>query len=68
MMSGVVACPEQVEMLARVLDAYCSHAGIVGRVEREDIATIILAHYQNGIETEDELMFVLLNVAFRRAG
>jgi hypothetical protein len=42
--------------------------GIVDRAEREDIAAIILTHFESGIETEDELMFVLLNVAFRRTG
>ncbi|TIO29816.1 hypothetical protein [Mesorhizobium sp.] len=65
---GVVTSPEEVRMMVRVLDAYCHHAGIVSRAEREDVAAIILTHYQSGIETEDELMLVLLNNAFRRTG
>lgn len=67
-MFGVVASPELVEMMVRVLDAYCKYAGVVGRAEREEIAAIILAHYENGIETEDELMLLLLNNALRRTG
>ena len=68
-MFGVVASPEEVEMLARVLDAYCNHAGIPKHAaEREHVAAMIFAHYESGIETEDDLMFVLLNKASRRAG
>ncbi|WP_192385737.1 hypothetical protein [Mesorhizobium silamurunense] len=68
MRHGVVASPEAVEMMVRVLDAYCNHAGIVSRAEREDVAVIILAHYESGIETEDGLMAALLNNALRRTG
>jgi hypothetical protein len=68
MMGGVLASPEQVEMMVRVLDAYCNHAGIVSRAEREHVAAIIFAHYQSGVETEDDLMFALLNKASRHTG
>jgi hypothetical protein len=67
-MFGIVASPEKIEMMVHVLDAYCHHVGIVSRAEREDVAAIILAHYENGLETEDELMLVLLNNALRRTG
>lgn len=37
---GTIASPDEVAVMARVLDAYCMQAGIV---ERENIATQIVA-------------------------
>lgn len=68
MKSGVIASPEEVEMMVHVLDAYCEYAGIVDYVERENVAALILVHYARGIETEDGLMSALLSNTFRRAG
>ena len=66
--SGVVAGPETVEMMARVLDAYCSHAGVVSHIEREHIAVVVLALYETGIETEDGLLAELLKEPRSRTG
>jgi hypothetical protein len=66
MMFGVLASPEKIEMMVRVLDTYCIRAGIVHRADREDVAATIFGHYANGIETEDDLMFALLNKVPRR--
>lgn len=47
MSSGVVASSTQLEMLARVLNAYCKHVGIPEHnEERENIAIVVLSHNQ----------------------
>ena len=51
-----VANPQQLTILCKVLDGYCRRAAIVSNsLEREDIATRILAYYDLGIVTEDGL-------------
>ncbi|MEW9838759.1 hypothetical protein ABUE29_26730, partial [Mesorhizobium sp. ZMM04-4] len=70
-MTGVVAGPARLEMLAHVLDACCKQMGVPDNAaQRQDIAVIILAHFERGIETEDELLAATLNDAatLRRAG
>ena len=57
---GAVARPEEVAVMARVLDSYCNQAGITSQVERENVAAQILALYEMGVSEEDELLAALI--------
>lgn len=66
-MFGVAAHPEQVAMMVRVLDAYCREAGIVARTADQDgVAATIVALFESGIDTEDDLMAALVDEQHRR--
>ena len=65
---GFIASPEQVTMMARVLEAYCTQAGNTDRVERENVAARILALYKIGVCKEDELLTALALPPLRKRG
>lgn len=67
-MSGTMATPDQLAVMARVLDAYCKLAGIENQVERETIAAQIVALFETGIDEEDELMAALMLPAASKRG
>ena len=52
---GGVASPEELAVMDRVLDAYCAQAGVTNQVERENIAAEIVALFELGLPTEDDL-------------
>lgn len=54
-----VASPKQVELMARVLAAYCEQHTIPVGPEREALAERILAAFNLGHRTEDELTAAL---------
>jgi hypothetical protein len=57
---GATANPGQIAAMARVLDAYCNHAGITSDAEREAIGAQIVALFELGLKREDELMAALI--------
>src|SRR5688572_13918999 len=58
---GTIANPQQVAVMARVVSAYCKHAGIEpGSAAREDIATKILALHEIGVRNENDLLSALI--------
>lgn len=51
-----IADPEQLAMLVRVLETYCTNAGILSdSPEREHIALTLIALYERGIVDEGQL-------------
>jgi hypothetical protein len=58
---GAIAGPQQVAVMAHVVDAYCRHAGIApGSVEQDNIAAKIVALYEIGLRGENELLTALI--------
>ncbi|MEQ1941259.1 hypothetical protein ABMA32_02420 [Mesorhizobium sp. VNQ89] len=52
-----IADPDQLVMLAKVLEIYCTQAGILANSpEREQIAATIIALYERGISDEEQLI------------
>ena len=47
--------PEQIEMLARVLDDYCREHLIEVIRDREKVASLIMNLFQSGVQTADTL-------------
>lgn len=55
-----IADPDQLSMLVRVLDNYCSQAGLLlHSPEREHIAATIMALYEGGMTDEGRLAAAL---------
>jgi hypothetical protein len=62
-----IADPDQLSMLVRVLENYCSQAGILEHSpEREHIAATIMALYEGGMADEARLAAALPTPANRR--
>ena len=58
---GTIANPQQVAVMARVVSAYCKHAGIEpGSAAQEDIAAKILALREIGVRNENDLLSALI--------
>ena len=51
--------PEQLEMMARVLDRHCSTHGIQSALEREDVARRLLSLFHSGIGSAESLLDLL---------
>ena len=51
--------PDQLAMLANVLEQHCKAHGIVDRRERESIASYVLSLFQTGSQKPEELTAVL---------
>jgi len=60
--------PEQLTMLARVLDAYCRERGIPkGSPDREDVTRLMVALFRRGYQTAGDLKEALEGEAGRQA-
>jgi hypothetical protein len=58
---GTVANPQQVAAMANVVDAYCRQAGIEPEApEREQIAAKIVALFETGIRSQNDLLAALI--------
>lgn len=64
-MSYGIASPEQVAMMARVLDTYCKQRGIVVGPERDTVGEKVLALFDNGHRTEVALRAALADEHMR---
>lgn len=51
--------PEHFDMLCRVLDAHCERFGIRSVEGRESIALSLLAHFQRGVTSEEDLTVII---------
>ena len=56
------ARPYEVDMMARVLGAFCEQHGIVDQVERDKVAARLVALYELGVTQEDDLLAQLKQV------
>ena len=57
---GATANPQQVAMMANVVDAYCRQAGIEPEnPERERVAARIIALYEIGVRGQNDLLAAL---------
>jgi hypothetical protein len=55
-----VADPDQLAMLTKVLEIYCTQSGILANSpEREHIAATLMALYERGIADEEKLVAAL---------
>ena len=58
---GTVANPQQVEAMAQVVAAYCSHVGIDPETpEAQHVATLVLALHEVGVRGKNELLKALI--------
>jgi len=54
-----VASNKQLAMMTRVLDAFCVAHGITDPKAREEIGAVLLAIFNEGLRTEEELTTAL---------
>jgi len=60
-MPSGIATAEQLAMMARVLEVYCSTYGVKNTVDRDSVAAHILELFDLGFQEEDVLLAELMN-------
>lgn len=58
-MSSGVLKPAAVRRLAAIVDRHCDMHGIRSREGRESVAASALAHYQRGVNIDEQLLEIL---------